>query len=200
MSRNATSFILGYHGCNQETAEAVVNGTASLVLSDKPYDWLGPGVYFWEGDRQRAFEWAQARCKTQGGEPAVLGAVIDLGNCLDLLSRSDQDLVRRAHTSLSALYEAAGEPMPENENSKLGGDTDRRLRKLDCAVIRHIHELAEDDSEDAFLPFDTVRGMFTEGAALYPGSAFFEQSHVQIAVRNLSCIKGVFFALPDGID
>lgn len=63
------------------------------------------------------------------------------------------------------------------------------LRKLDCAVINHLHQVRV----SAGLPsFDTVRGFFLEGDRIYPGAGFLEKTHVQICVRNLDCIKGVF--------
>lgn len=198
MGRLATSFVLGYHGCSAEVAKKVVNGLMSLTPSDRPYDWLGPGIYFWEADSQRAMEWAKARYKGDGDVPAVIGAAIDLGNCLDLLSRSDQDVVGLAYESLAAFYAKAGRPLPRNENSPLGGDEDRRLRRLDCAVIRHLHEAICGEGEDDLPPFDTVRGMFTEGAPLYEGSGFHAQSHVQISVRDASLVKGYF--LPPELD
>ena len=157
-----------------------------LIESDKPYDWLGPGIYFWESDPARAWQWAYERCAERGTKPAVIGAAIDLGYCLDLMSSTGQALVYDAYESLRTLYTAAGKTLPENANSKRGGDKDRRLRKLDCAVIKNLHDEAKEQ------PFDTVRGMFTEGDPIYPGSGFYSQSHVQIAVRNRECIKGVF--------
>jgi hypothetical protein len=184
-------------------ADKLVRGLASFIPSEKPYDWLGPGIYFWEADYQRAWEWAQARCRRAGGEPLVVGAAIDLGNCLDLLTRTDQELVRGAYDSLTAMYDTAEKPLPVNENSPHGGDRDRRLRTLDCAVISHLHQLAEDPKLGPSTPFDTVRGMLTEGHQLYPGSGFHEQSHIQIAVRTPDAIKGVFLppelgqSLPD---
>lgn len=96
----------------------------------------------------------------------------------------------------------AKEEVPKNKSSRKGGDKDRRARALDCDVITHLHEIMDysqdaEDEEDAdfeTIPyFDTVRGMFTEGDELYPGAAFYHQSHVQIAVRNVACIKGVFY-------
>lgn len=192
MGRLATSFVLGYHGCDLETAAKVVRGQARLEPSDKPYDWLGPGIYFWESDPQRAWEWAEQRCKGTGNGPAVIGAAIDPGNCLDLLSRADQEVIKGAYASLNALYTAASLPLPENEPSRRGKDEFRRLRKLDCAVFKHLHDIASDPAYDGIDPFDTVRGMFTEGEELYPGGGFYDQSHIQIAVRNIECIKGVF--------
>jgi hypothetical protein len=40
--------------------------------------------------------------------------------------------------------------------------------------------------------FDTVRCGFIEGDRAFPGSGIFQQSHIQIAVRNPACILGVF--------
>lgn len=193
--------MLGYHGCSQEVATAVIEGRSSLIPSDTKFDWVGPGIYFWESDPQRAWEWAEDRCrKEKVGTPSVVGAIIDLRNCLDLLNRTDQDLVRSAYDSLSTMYETAGKPLPTNRNSAKGGDQDRKVRELDCDVITHLHSImdypaSELDGEDgeATPHFDTVRGMFTEGAELYPGAAFYHQSHVQIAVRNRECIRGVFY-------
>lgn len=182
-------------------ALSVVERKSSLIPSDTKFDWVGPGVYFWESDPQRAWEWANERCKEGAYEaPGVVGAIIDLRNCLDLLNRTDQDLVRNAYDSLSAMCQAAKTPLPRNRNSKKGGDHDRKARELDCEVIKHLHSImdypaADLDGQGALTTphFDTVRGMFTEGGELYPGAAFYHQSHVQIAVRNLECIRGVFY-------
>ena len=40
--------------------------------------------------------------------------------------------------------------------------------------------------------FDTVRGLFSEGKPIYRNAKFLEKTHAQIAVCNLSAIKGVF--------
>jgi hypothetical protein len=73
---------------------------------------------------------------------------------------------------------------------------DRPLRFLDCAVIKHLHEIVEAEPRAGGVqPFDTVRGLFVEGERAYPGSAFRAKSHVQIAVRNADCIKGLFYPI-----
>lgn len=197
MTRLATSFVLGFHGCDRAVARRAVNGETKILESARDFDWLGPGSYFWESDQLRAIEWA--RWKATRGEyanPAVIGAVIDLGNCLDLVTREDQELLKKAFESFCQVQEAAGLPLPENKSAPGGGpDADRLLRYLDCAVIRHFHSIVE-GSGGAAGKYDTVRGMFTEGATLYPGSGFREKSHVQIAVRNPQCIKGLFLPPP----
>lgn len=200
MSRLATSFVLGYHGCDKSVAQkAVLEGTA-LLQSDRDYDWLGPGAYFWESDPTRALEWAQWKVKIGDySEPAVVGAVIDLRNCLDLISREDIDVLRAAHRSFLSVQKRAGLPIPKNRNPKGATDSDRVLRFLDCAVFRHLHRIIDvlvaNDPEIS--PFDTVRGMFVEGGKAYPGSGIYKKSHVQIAVRNPACVKGLFFPLTD---
>jgi hypothetical protein len=82
------SFILGFHGCKKATGEAILRGDEPhLKWSEKDYDWLGSGIYFWEGDPYRAMAWAEDY-KTSGRieEPFVLGAIIDLKHCLDLFN------------------------------------------------------------------------------------------------------------------
>ena len=48
-------------------------------------------------------------------------------------------------------------------------------------------------------PIDSVKGIFLEGAPPYPGSGFREKTHIQIAVCNLACIKGVFRVPPEDL-
>lgn len=40
--------------------------------------------------------------------------------------------------------------------------------------------------------------MFVEGGEAFPGSGIAAKSHVQIAVRNADCIRGLFHPLIDG--
>jgi hypothetical protein len=200
LGRLATAFVLGYHGCRREIAEQAVRGEIDILQSTRAFDWLGPGAYFWESDPQRAREWAD--WKTQRGDyddPAVIGAVIDLGNCLDLASRRDLELVRDAYESFAQVQSLAGLPMPENRDAPDDPNEDRILRFLDCAVLRHLHEIIEAQPEAGrpIESFDTVRGMFPEGGPLFPGGRIMQKSHVQIAVRNPRCIKGVFWPRGD---
>jgi hypothetical protein len=195
LSRLATSFVLAYHGCDKEIAENAISGKLELKPSDSKYDWLGSGICFWESDQQRALEWAKEPRNAQAiKEPAVIGAVIDLGNCLDLVSRESLELVELAYNSFAKMRSESNLPLPENKKIKTDPDGDRLLRFLDYAVIEHLHQMIGQMSGEGKLePFDTVRGMFTEGAAVYPGAAYFTKSHVQIAVRNTGCIKGMFY-------
>ena len=144
-----------------------------MRISENSYDWLGPGMYFWENDSDRALEWAKAKYPKAS---AIVGAYIDLGLCLDFMSSAFLDL-------LTPAYESIATPeLPENSGSML-------LRPRDCAVIMAIHQTRVDHSE---APFDTVRGVFWEGDEVYPTAGFYKRNHIQIAVRNPNCIKGFF--------
>jgi hypothetical protein len=196
MTRLATSFVLGFHGCDARIAERAVMHGADILQSDKDYDWLGPGAYFWESDPQRAYEWAQWKA-TRGDyrHPTVIGAVIDLRNCFDLVARENIELIQAAHASFLRANAASGLPLPRNISPRGMKDADRILRFLDCAVFRHLHEIVRklSESDPTIEAFDTVRGMFVEGGKAYPGSGIHQKNHVQIAVRNPVCIKGVFY-------
>jgi hypothetical protein len=192
LSRFATSFVLGYHGCDKGTARAVLACETDLKFSRNEYDWLGSGIYFWEGDPVRALEWAKDNAhKFPTKEPGVVGAVIDLRNCLDFSSRNDMDAVAAAYQSLKDLYDIAGLEMPENGSPKGTIAKDRVFRYLDRAVIDHLHEIYA-ASKTPLEPFDTVRGVFVEGDGIFPGAALLNKSQVQIAVRSRKCILGYF--------
>lgn len=132
--------------------------------------------------------------------PCVIGAAIDLGNCLDLCVRENVDLLADAYRSLKKTIRASGLAMPKNRNSRGDIDNDRLLRFLDRAVINHLHELISQQHSavnGGVEPFDSVRGLFTEGRPVYPGGRFFSKTHVQIAVRSNGCIKGLFWQKPN---
>ncbi|WP_309143670.1 DUF3732 domain-containing protein [Bradyrhizobium sp. CCGUVB4N] len=81
-----TSFVLGYHGCGASVAERFVAGD-DFKKSTNAYDWLGPGIYFWESNPVRGIQFAEElkiRGRRRIRKPAVVGAAIDLGLCLDL--------------------------------------------------------------------------------------------------------------------
>lgn len=146
--------------------------------SENTYDWLGSGLYFWENNYQRALDWAAEQKEKFGKfkEPAVLGAIICLGNCCDFLDSENLELLKAAYDFL--ITEQLN--IPKNKRGF--------IRELDCAVIETLHELQEIKD----IPFDSVRSLFTEGKPCYPGAGFSDKNHIQICIRNPNCIKGYF--------
>jgi hypothetical protein len=184
LHRLSASFVLGYHGCDATIAEGLLKNQA-FSPSHNDYDWLGEGVYFWEANPLRGLEFASESMKRKDSKikrPTVVGAVIDLGYCLDLTTSRGLQQVRSAYEELKSVFDAANRPLPRNQ-------ADGLRHNLDCAVINYLHRL---EAEHGNQPFDTVKGTFIEAPDLYPGSGFGSKNHIQIAVRNLDCIKGVF--------
>lgn len=183
------AFVLGFHGCDKKVGEAILRGKqAHLAPSENDYDWLGHGIYFWESSPQRALEFAKenaAGAKTSKGKitmPFVIGAVIDLKRCLNLIDRTALSELPIAYHTLEASLSAAGLSLPSNGKEK-------RARKLDCAVFQMLHQMRKETGDPAYC---TVRGTFSEGGEVYPGSGFGAKDHTQICVRDVSCIKGYF--------
>lgn len=182
--------VLGYRGCDERIGEALLRGE-SFGVSSNPWDWLGPGAYFWEANPKRGFDFA-VELKTKANKhnkietPFVIGAVINPGLCLDLSTKAGIEIVRDARDRLADIYTRANKPLPVNRPDVL-------QRNLDCAVIQQVHDLRE---EQRVAPMDTVRGVFIEGEPIYPDSGFYDKTHIQMAVKNLDCIKGVFRVLP----
>lgn len=183
------NLVIGFHGCDKQLAEDVAAGKKELDASNNDYDWLGHGIYFWENNYDRALSWAKDKAEEAGliNEPGVLGAVIDLGYCLDLMDSACLTDLKLAYDVLVETCEKEKVPLPQNKN--IGKSTDKLIRKLDCAVIQVAHRLSfESDGKQ----YDSVRSLFTEGEPLYPDSGFASKSHIQICVCNPNCIKGYF--------
>jgi len=187
---NKPFFTFGFHGLDKKVAYKILNQKEEFKHSNNDYDWLGNGIYFWENNYERAIQYAiedSKRANTSIKEPFVLGAVIDPSNCLDLLNQKYLDYLSEAYVQLKSFFEEQGKKLPKNGTFGRN-DFDFRKRELDCAVIRYAHQLAE---EQGFC-FDSVRAAFWEGEPLYDGAGFRKQNHIQIAILNPNCIKGIF--------
>ncbi len=186
-------FVLGFHGCDRKVGEKVISGPEHLKRSDNEYDWLGSGIYFWENNPSRALDYARLikaqpeRCKEKVTEPFVVGAIINLGYCLNLLEHDNLKILNKGYKLVQYASDKFGTPLPENEN--VDGSSDLLLRKLDRAVIESIHAFNKDKIQREY---DSVRAVFVEGDPLYPGAGFREKNHIQICIRNPDCIKGYF--------
>lgn len=195
MYSKRAGLVLGFHGCDISVRDAVVSKKGIILKSsDNEYDWLGSGVYFWENNFKRALEFTNFlkenqphNSKQKITEPSVIGAVIDLGYCLDLLDSEYLDVLKQGYNLLRKTKEQFGLPIPKN--IALQGNNDLLKRNLDCAVIETIHQFNKETKKQEF---DSVRGVFFEGMDLYENAGFKEKNHIQIAIRNPNCIKGFF--------
>jgi len=185
-------WVLGFHGCDESVGKEVLNSdNLGLKKSEQDHDWLGSGVYFWQGSPARAWDWAQkrraaGRIKT----PFVIGAIIDLKVCLDLFQQENLDLLAEVHSAFAHMQAKEGLDMPVNS----GGTDDKALRRLDCAVIEMAHRIrkAQVKTDPSISEFDSVRSPFYESGELYEGAGISAKNHIQIAIRNPACIKGYF--------
>lgn len=184
MHKLSASFVLGYHGCDESVGDQLLINQ-EFRPSQNDYDWLGEGIYFWEANPLRGLQFAQEvaiREPKRMKKPFVIGAILDLGYCLDLTTSAGLQMIRDAHNALSEIYQAAGLPMPVNRPEKF-------KHPLDCQVINHLHKIL---AEKGHPPVDSIKAIFQEPPELYPGSAFMGKNHIQIAIRNVDCVKGVF--------
>ena len=192
------SFVLGYHGCDQSTKEAILNRKESLLPSQNDYDWLGSGVYFWEKNARRAMNFAikardmltsrKVRMTSRPIErPAVIGTIIDLGNCMNLMDAAHIESLRIGYRLLKQYSEESGVGLPVNS-----GGSGKVLRRLDMAVIEAVCNHLIKHPSKSLPPYDTVRGLFQEGEPVYEGVGFLTETHIQICVRNPDCILEYF--------
>jgi hypothetical protein len=182
--------ITGFHSCDKEVGLRILNGEDDLRSSNNSWDWLGPGIYFWEQNPGRALEYAAEVAKgaqKNSGKiqtPFVIGAIIELGHCLNLIEPNSINILKQAHSSLLELYDKTNQKMPVNSGPK---------RRLDCAVIKTVHE---SNKKEGLVAYDTIRSAFVEGDPIYPNSNFTERLHIEICILNPLMIKGYFLPRP----
>ena len=154
--------------------------------SDNKDDWLGKGVYFWEYAYKQAWWWA--RRKNPNGGAAVIGAMIRLGTCFDLLDPKNLKNLKIAHASMIDTFTQSGIDIPQNV---------RQYRDLDCAVFNYYYREADEFGK----PIDSARGVYVPTAdakRLWRGSWIYDDAHIQVCVRNTKNILAVWHVRPDG--
>jgi hypothetical protein len=159
-----------FHGTTGVIANDILDG-GRFKSSLKPWNWLGPGIYFWEEDLNRAVRWASEQFGPAG---AVLRTRISLKDCLDLTKLSWNEYVAECFPDYREMLRRKRRTLPQNK----GRDHD-----LDSSVLDYV-------SDKRQRKFKSVRAAFTDGKRLYPGSALFRLSHIEIAVRDESVIIG----------
>ena len=157
---------IGYHGTSVRAARRILS--SGFEISRNEYDWLGGGAYFFQDAPARALEWARERF---GDDAAVIGAEIDLEDCIDLLDVQWHPVVQESYADLLGRLKASDQPVPRQTAG---------AHRLDRAVINRMVGLLQSRG----ILVRSVRAAFIEGEPLFPGSALWNRSHVQIAVRD----------------
>ena len=163
--------VLGFHGCEPEFADALIAGEVPIAdwkPSANPWDWLGRGIYFWEHAPERARAW---------GKGGVVGAVIQLGTCLDLTDIVATRLLRETYDSLAETYLGRGESLPQNKGKR---------RELDRLVIDELVLAAA----EAGVPADYARMCELAAEAL---------QHAKDSGRNRSVVRQVQPSLGEAV-
>ena len=154
--------VVGYHGTRLSVALRLVNRVNDFIRSERDYDWLGRGIYFWEYVPRQALNFAKIRQRQykkkknksaederRANEPlAVVACMIRLGFCLDLTEPENVDYLSEIFRSYKASLELAGEVLPENN---------RKFRKLDRAVFEYAYKVIEESEPN--LKVDTARDL-----------------------------------------
>lgn len=156
----------GFHGTSAEAAQRIL--ASGFEISRNEYDWLGDGAYFFQDAPARALEWARQRF---GDDAAVIGAEINLNDCVDLLDIPWERLIVRAYERYIARVVQSGAPAPRQTSG---------AHRLDRNVINYFVRGAAANG----MTVRSVRAVFPEGEPMFPGSALLSRAHVQIAVRD----------------
>lgn len=195
------NLVIGFHGCDIRVRDKLLNHPDEIVISQRPYDWLGHGMYFWENNYVRAMQWAEDK-KQRGGieTPAVIGAVLHLGHCCDLTDSKFINEVTKAYRLMADERRILGKALPQNKDLPHDKHKNKLLRNRDCGTIEFMHEqiqtgYSNDIKRRGFSDlklFDSTRGVFTEGGPAFEGSGIMTKTHTQICIRNFNCIQGFF--------
>jgi hypothetical protein len=177
--------VIGFHGTDAASADRLVAGE-DFEASDQDDEWFGKGIYFWEHAFKQAWWWAKVHKKY--AVPAVIGAVIRLGNCFDLLDPGNVLVLREFYNKMVEDMKANGITLPQNVQTH---------RMLDCAIFNYMYS----DCEQAGKPLDSARAVYVPTSPLKricKGSWISEETHIQICVRNPKSILAVWHVREDG--
>ncbi len=190
------SIVTCFHGTTRDSALSILDG--GFRPSCNPEDWLGRGIYFFEGSERLGWVYARKavkRAQAAGltAEPALFAADIELARCIDLCDPGWSSRIRAVADRLARdgllerqhglrLATAAGKTMVLADYD-MEPDTFRK-NLSDCRVI---DALWVSTAAREFEP-QSVRAPFAFGKQNCLNSFFFDQSHIQISVSDVSVI------------
>jgi hypothetical protein len=180
LETDSNIWVYGYHGTSRSRAERIL--AEGFKPSANGYDWLGTGVYFWQDAPNHAFLWARQNHPT---EPAVIQSRLRIDDsCLDLLDTLDidnPDFWMCMYNTFTAVRWDSGQAVP-TQNPDVSGK-----RYLDCEFFDYVRAaVGQDSSSDSV---GAIRSAFIEGKRIFPNSAIYDRTHVQIAIINTNLIE-----------
>lgn len=199
---NDGALVIAYHGCDVTVRDRLIRGTLrQLTPSANRYDWLGNGVYFFEGDAERALSFATSARDSPSKllssrpvvNPAVVGCVFCVSRWWDMTTLEGRRNYVNALAGLEKAQEVLGRPMPINEPAGGSGEFSL-LRRLDCAVFNFGHLSRR---QQGLTSYQAVRAAFYQGQPVAHTSEFRAGTHLQIALRDPRCVLGWF--LPEDV-
>ena len=194
--------VVGYHGTGLTAALRIVNRVEGFRWSERNYDWLGRGIYFWEYAPKQALTFAKIRQRQvrkkknktpedlrRATEPlAVVACMIRLGFCLDLTEPKNVKYLGEIFDDYKESMDLAGANLPKNSH---------QYRRLDCAVFEYAYKVLQESEPDSTV--DTARGIYvpTDGAKrIWTGSWISKDTHIQLCVRNPASLLGTWLHYP----
>jgi hypothetical protein len=158
-----------YHGTDKQSIEIILKEGFKPSHGDTQY--LGDGVYFFEGSKAEALTWARNRCRERNSAgPGVLRAQVNLGRCLDLNTQEGRALILQVQFEFN-----------------------QRIKKTvnDATAINALATIFREKGK----PLDTVRATHIgrNRKSLFEGSRFDYQSQLIICVITLTSISQIVF-------
>ena len=160
------SVVKGYHAGDLAEIESIISRGSGIPFSNRPGNWLGDGVYFWENDPQRAEEWQIQRTKG-----AILECEIDTRYLFNLLKKENYtDLFYTEGKSLLKTLKG------NNSRAAQNFDLDRKL-------FNGIRNKFMGDGMCG------IRMAFYLGDSITQNGNIFENQHIQICLWDLTAIE-----------
>jgi hypothetical protein len=161
-----------YHGTSKANADKIIKSGFEISIGDDQY--LGQGVYFFEGSRSSAERWANRSYHLP--DCAVIQAMLNLGRCLDFHIPEHVEFIILAKDEI--LKRQAALP---------GTNPEKRKIITDGVVVNFLAKLAVIDTVRAsqIIPKSKKPLIISK---TFPGSHFYNPQLLIICVRNLASI------------
>jgi hypothetical protein len=180
------------HGLQSETVNGREQGACGVAAARGMQ--CGKGMWPEADEKQTGYgqkagsnEECAAGARTAGRRGRPRTGQRDLAEkfaCQGEIDRSGCEDLANAFEMFRSFQKEKGGSLPINE----GATPDLLLRRRDCAVFNYYLKLLAEEGRS----YDSVRCGLAEGKPAFEGSGIQQKSHIQIAIRNDTCIPGLF--------